>query len=44
MVSVLSAGQEVALCQRSPVPSNHLEEDVFLFEEIHVKQHLLGSF
>ena len=31
MASVLSAGQEVSLCQRNSGPLNHLEEDVFLF-------------
>ena len=31
MTSVLSAGQEVSLCQRNFGPLNHLEEDAFLF-------------
>ena len=31
MASVLSAGQEVSLCQINSGLLNHLEEDVFLF-------------
>ena len=31
MASVISAGQEISLCQRNSGPLNQLGEDVFLF-------------